>query len=307
MMLGGGGVRGASWIMGALYGLATETGWDPASADLVVGTSAGAVVGALTLAGAKPWEALAPDRQNFLRALLNGASFHPQPTLRSLWSGSPPLLRRALLAGPSPVAAAMPEGFVSTEPIVRLVRDWAPLGWPAGQRLWIVATEFATGDRVAFGRAVRRSPSSGTRRRLRAPSRPVRIGGRRYVDGGVYTGANLDIVAGEPLDLVICVNPLSSRPGTALGIYWPVRTLLHQQVVPQMRAVEEAGARLVVLEPDGWSINLIGLNPMSSRRVDEVGVAAAIEVQSYLQRPSVRLKLAGLRPPQQPPAAMSAP
>jgi hypothetical protein len=78
-------------------------------------------------------------------------------------------------------------------------------------------------------------------------------------------------------------------------VYWPVRTLLHQQLVPQMRAVERAGARLVVLEPDGRSIDLIGLNPMSRRRVEEVGVAAAVEVQRYLRQPSVRPKLAGLR------------
>jgi NTE family protein len=44
--------------MGALHGLAAETGWDPATADLLVGRSAGAVVGALTLAGARPWDAL---------------------------------------------------------------------------------------------------------------------------------------------------------------------------------------------------------------------------------------------------------
>ena len=71
LVLGGGGVRGASWLTGALHGLATETGRDPAAADLLVGTSAGAVVAALTMAG------------------------------------------------------ALPEGFVSTEPIVRQLPAWA--------------------------------------------------------------------------------------------------------------------------------------------------------------------------------------
>jgi NTE family protein len=315
LVLGGGGVRGASWLMGALHGLAMETGWDPTAADLIVGTSAGAVVAALTLAGARPWEALAPDREDFLRALLDGAAFRPEPTLRSLWPGSPPLVGRALRAGPSHamrvVAGVLPQGFMSTGPITRLVRDRAPGGWPAGGRLWIVAIDYATGERVAFGRAG--SPEAELAAAVAASCaipgfyRPVVIGRRRYVDGGVHTGANLDLVAGEPLDLVICLNPLSSRPGAAPGVYWPVRTLLHQQLVPQMRAVEGAGARLVVLEPDGLSIDLIGLNPMSRRRVEEVGVAAAAEVQRYLQQPSVRAKLAGLGPARQPPAAMSAP
>ncbi|HXM58120.1 MAG TPA: patatin-like phospholipase family protein [Candidatus Dormibacteraeota bacterium] len=302
LVLGGGGVRGASWMMGALHGLAAETGWDPGTADVVVGTSAGAVVAALTLAGARPWEALAPEREEFLRALLDGAAFDPRPTVRSLWPGSPPLVATALRRGPSyamhVVAGVLPEGLFSTEPIARLIRDRAPLGWPAGQRLWIVATDYTSGERVAFGRPA--APDAELPAAVAASCaipafyRPVRIGGRRYVDGGVHTGANLDLVAGEQLDLVICLNPLSSRPGTASGVYWPVRTLLHQQLRPQMRAVERGGAQLVVLEPDGRSIDLIGLNPMSRHRVEEVGVAAALEVQEYVQHPSVSRKLAGL-------------
>jgi NTE family protein len=125
--------------------------------------------------------------------------------------------------------------------------------------------------------------------------RPVHVAGRRYVAGGVHSGANLDLAAGQALDLVICLNPLSSRPGTASGAAWPVRTLLHHQLAAQMRAVERSGARLVVLEPDGRSIDLIGLNPMSRRGVEEVGVAAAVEVTEYLRRPEVVAKLAGLR------------
>ena len=307
-------MRGASWMMGALRGLAAGTGWDPGAADLLVGTSAGAVVGVLTMAGVRPWDALAPDGEDLLRALLEAATFHPEPTLRSLWPGSPTLVRRALRAGPAHamkvVAGALPEGFVSTEPIVRLVRGRAPVGWPVEGRLWVVATDYTTGERVVFGhpRAPYAELAAAVAASCAIPGfyRPARIGGRRYVDGGVQTGANLDLVAGEPLDLVICLNPLSSRPGAALGVYWPVRALLHQQLVPQMRAVERAGTRLVVLEPDGRSIDLIGLNPMSRRRVEEVGVVAAVEVEAYLRQPSVRAKLAGLSPPEQPPAAMGA-
>jgi NTE family protein len=195
------------------------------------------------------------------------------------------------------VAGALPEGSVSTDPIARLVRE-RTAGWPTGDRLWIVATDFETGDRVAFGRpgSTAADLASAVAASCAIPGfyRPVRVGGRRYVDGGVHTGANLDLVAGEGLDIVICLNPLSSRPGSAPGLYWPVRTLLHQQLVPQMRAVERSGAQLVVLEPEGRSIALIGLNPMSRRRVEEVGVAAAVEVGAYLRRPPVWARLEAL-------------
>jgi len=300
LVLGGGGVRGASWIMGALHGIVAETGWDPATADLLVGTSAGAVVAALTAAGARPWDVLAPEREDLLRALMVAATFRPEPTLRGLWFGSPALVARALRAGPAHamklVAGVLPEGWVSTEPIAHLIRERA-VGWPSSGRLWVVATDYESGERVVFGRAGSPEPDLpvAVAASCAIPGfyRPVRIAGRRYVDGGVHTGANLDLVAGEALDLVFCLNPLSSRPGAARGVHWPVRALLHQQLAPQARAVEESGARLIVLEPDGPSVGHIGLNPMSRRRIEEVGLAASAEVQAYLRRPSITARLAG--------------
>jgi predicted acylesterase/phospholipase RssA len=44
--------------------------------------------------------------------------------------------------------------------------------------------------------------------------RPERIRDRRYVDGGLYLCSNLDLLAERQLDLVICLNPMSS-PGVA--------------------------------------------------------------------------------------------
>ena len=39
---------------------------------------------------------------------------------------------------------------------------------------------------------------------------PVTIAGRRYVDGGMYSTSNLDILRDAHMDLVICLNPTSS-------------------------------------------------------------------------------------------------
>ena len=54
-MLGAGGVIGGAWLTGGLHALAQETGWDPASADYIVGTSAGSMIGALCASGVPPW------------------------------------------------------------------------------------------------------------------------------------------------------------------------------------------------------------------------------------------------------------
>jgi NTE family protein len=55
LVLGAGGVLGGAWLTGGLDALAIETGWDPASADRVVGTSAGSMIGALCASGVPPW------------------------------------------------------------------------------------------------------------------------------------------------------------------------------------------------------------------------------------------------------------
>src|SRR4051794_6270745 len=51
MVPGAGGVVGASWLIGALEALESETGWRAADAEHIVGTSAGSVIGTLVASG----------------------------------------------------------------------------------------------------------------------------------------------------------------------------------------------------------------------------------------------------------------
>jgi NTE family protein len=55
LVLGAGGVLGGAWLTGGLHALAQATGWDPATADYIVGTSAGSMIGSLLAAGVPPW------------------------------------------------------------------------------------------------------------------------------------------------------------------------------------------------------------------------------------------------------------
>ena len=89
-----------------------------------------------------------------------------------------------------------------------------PSGWSPHPNLWIVACDYATGRRVAFGRAD--SPDAELADAVAASCaipgfyHPVKIAGRRYVDGGIYSDVQPRPPPRRDLDLVICLNPTSS-------------------------------------------------------------------------------------------------
>src|ERR671934_332267 len=62
LVLGAGGIQGGAWLTGGLDALAEQTGWDPAEADYLVGTSAGSLMGALCASGVPPWFMVAHSR-----------------------------------------------------------------------------------------------------------------------------------------------------------------------------------------------------------------------------------------------------
>src|SRR5215208_352157 len=78
LVLGAGGVLGGAWLTGGLYALARETGWDPMSADTVVGTSAGSMIGSL-VAGWLPRGVIStePLKDTIRRVVDEGWSDHP--------------------------------------------------------------------------------------------------------------------------------------------------------------------------------------------------------------------------------------
>jgi predicted acylesterase/phospholipase RssA len=59
LVLGAGGVLGGAELTGAPHAIATETGGDPRSSEHIVGTSPGAMIGALLACGVPPWHTVA--------------------------------------------------------------------------------------------------------------------------------------------------------------------------------------------------------------------------------------------------------
>jgi NTE family protein len=271
LVLGAGGVLGGAWLVGALRALATECEWDPASANHFVGTSVGALVAALLASGISP----SSD-------LLHAATFHLLSPLRPL-PGSLALARAGLTGSTArpllaTAAGLLPRGVVSTAPIKEVVRRRAGERWPTRRKLWIVACDYRTGRRTVFGRAdgERVGLPSAVAASCAIPGfyQPERIGLHEYVDGGLWSTSNLDLLAGQRLDLVICLNPMSAewppRHRPAGTMFAHAQRAEHQRALHEVSLLEQTGTPVVLIEPTPADLALMGRNLMRRRHSEEV-------------------------------------
>jgi NTE family protein len=312
LVLGAGGVQGGAWLTGGLDALAAETGWDPAGAEVVVGTSAGSMLAALLCAGVPPWFMVAhssgeafggvTDARGRPAAEANrsgGAVYKLDPGWPPIGPGSWNLALRTL-ANPrrySPatvVGGWLPRGFLSTEPLRDQVRRVVPSGWVRGGALWVVACDYATGRRVAFGRAD--APPADLADAVAASCaipgfyRPVEIGGRLYVDGGMRSASNLDLLRDEALDLVICLNPTSSLHLVRAidpREWGPLvfRRESGRRLGSEARRLRERGVPVVLVQPTGDDLNTMSRNLMSTRNRNRVISVARRTVAKQLRAP----------------------
>jgi NTE family protein len=299
LVLGAGGVLGAAWLAGALHAIASESGWDPGSADHVVGTSAGSIVGALLACGVPPWVMVAHSGGEALDGLMDvdGASLRLHRGLPAVGPGSWRLalgsLARPYRHSPaSLIAGVLPDGLVSTEPIRETICGACPHGWAPHPRFWAIATDYASGDRVAFGApgAPRAELAAAVAASCAIPGfyRSVAIGGRRYVDGGVNSTSNLDVLAGAGLDLVICLNPTSSLHAAAprtVGerIAFSLRQGSGRRLGAETARVRGAGSEVVLIQPTVHDLDAMGTNLMNRGRRGAVVETAVRTVTEHLR------------------------
>jgi NTE family protein len=318
LVLGGGGLVGGAWTIGALQAIATETRWDPGSADYVIGTSAGAMIGALVASAVPPWLLVEYGKGANLEGLTGldepaasrfGGSFRlhwsfPRPVL-----GSPGLAMRSLREpwkyGPAGIVAWLPHGVISTAPLKEVVRRVIPQGWVAHRNLWMVAVDYENGARVAFGRPG--SPHAELADAVAASCAipgfyyPVSIHGRSYIDGGLYSPSNLDLLMDTDAELIVCLNPLSSRYRSGLlGPTGPLAALMRGDsrgtIDRETLALKRAGKRVLLLEPHADDLRVMGYNYMSRRGLDRVVECAIRTTTSSLTGTELGRRLSALPP-----------
>jgi NTE family protein len=191
----------------------------------------------------------------------------------------------------------------STNPLKQQIRRVVPENWSPHPNLWIIGCDYATGERVAFGRedAPPAELADAVAASCAIPGfyHPVTIAGRRYVDGGIYSTSNLDTLLDVELDLAICLNPTSTlHPIRALNPReWPnlwMRRGSGRRLGSEAKRLRAAGTEVVLLQPTGDDLAVMGPNLMSNKRRNEVIAVATRTVAEQLRAPEVRELLADL-------------
>ena len=272
LVLGGGGPVGIAWESGLIAGFA-EKGIDLSSADYMIGTSAGSVVGAQLALGASAASLVAPMLASSApgNAATASAESRPQtmPTpdlstlitkMQELVSGRrPPEQARAEIGAWALTAPTMMSEEVWVANFARMVPERK---WP-NRKYECTAIDTADGSFQVWnkdsGVEIERAVASSCAVPGIFP--PVTIRGRRYMDGGMRSPTNADLAKGYDTVVVIAVtagprnNDMARRFGEILD--------------NEVKILRDSGARVELIIPDEKSLEAFGLNLMdSSRRMD---------------------------------------
>jgi NTE family protein len=245
LVLGGGGITGIAWELGILKGLA-DAGVDLTEADLVVGTSAGSVVGAQVTSGTPIQDLYAEQLEPADQEI--GADLGRFTLLRLVPAMLLPGSQRTKLRriGKLSMRAHPPGGRERIE----VIRSRIGIAdWPE-RDLKVTAVEAESGEFVAFDRSsgvdLLHAVASSCAVPLVWPA--VTIDGRHYVDGGMRSTANVDLATGY--DTVVVIAPLPQSFSKAMSIRSQLEATgaAHTAVVtPDQQALVDIGKN--VLDP----------------------------------------------------------
>jgi len=268
-VLSGGGPLAVAWECGLVAGLA-RGGLAPASVDFILGTSAGAIVGAQLAAGCDP-EAMAraimAESDGVLpRGAMTAYSSAAALKLPELFASALDGEAGRVEVGAYALSAATTEAGTMESEAAYVERVAVTIGiadWPE-RDIGLVAVDVADGKTVILRRDCGATIAAAVAASCSLPglSPPVSIGGRRYMDGGMRSTVNADLACGFDSILVLCFHPAG-----------PVSERIAARVAAQSEVLVASGARVHVITPDAASLAAIGPRTMDVMR--RPGVARA--------------------------------
>ncbi|MEV6349099.1 patatin-like phospholipase family protein [Actinoplanes sp. NPDC051851] len=248
LVLGGGGITGIAWHLGLLCGL-RRAGVDLGTADVIVGTSAGSVVGTLVAAGTDLEKAVALQEEEppaGRSGRSTGGNAQWMAALSVLVDPAVPAQQGRAQVGAMALAAPNQDedAYLARMRPLLPVRDWPE------RDLRLVVVDTADGRDVVLdrrsGAPLLRAVSASCAVPGLMP--PVTIDGRRYMDGGIRLGAGADLATGA--DRLVVIAPLA---------------VLSRDRIADEIAATGAGKTLLV-EPDEATLEIFGTNFMDPTR-----------------------------------------
>ena len=288
LVLGAGGTLGEAWLRGVLGGIEAGARLDFRACEYLLGTSAGSIVAAALAAGKRPEAGEKLSREWAHAAALPEPGDEADLPARGNPLGA--VGRGAARFGRAVATPFVPLALATTAPAGRLARAAvlrrAPrpertlgdlgayidaLGLRFDGRLRIFAVDRSSGKRVTFGApdAPRATVAEAVLASCAVPwiFAPVEIGGREYVDGGVWSPTNLDAVPAGRGSRVLCLVPTA---GAAMA---SLRTVSAAAAGYEGMALKARGAELQTVVPDEASLDAIGPNLMDPSRRARVAAA----------------------------------
>jgi NTE family protein len=303
LVLGVGGILGEAWMTGVLAGITSQTDVDFRECESIIGTSAGSIVGAHLAAGEAP---RLPADADLDMPAPEGAPA-PEPSGPPL----PRIAQRAAGLGMAIGAPLAPFALAATAPGGALARAALLARSPSGRfdldglgeridglgvrfdgQLRVVAVDRASGRRVVFGEPA--SPDATVGQSVEASCavpgifRPITIGPRTYVDGGVWSPTNLDLVPNPSGSLVLCLTP-TGGVGAVRSLTFPWRAISRSATTVELAVLKRRGAEVRVIAPDRGSARAMGEDLMNPRRSDRALTAGYRQGQELSDEALTRL------------------
>jgi NTE family protein len=249
LVLGGGGITGIAWEIGVLAGLA-EAGVDLGTADLVVGTSAGSVVGAALRSGTPVEDLFAaqleePEAAPVARLTRGTLARYGLAMVLARRDDAAFRRRIGRLARTAADAGRTPSTDERRAAIAAAVGTGE---WPEG-RLVVTAVDADSGEFTTFTRSsgVELVAAVGASCAVPGVYPPVTIGGRRYMDGGMRSPANADLASA--CDRIVVIAPLPRGAGPMTSVDAQVTGLVSRVAVVSPDAASRAAIGKNVLDP----------------------------------------------------------
>lgn len=301
LVLGGGGAIGAAYHAGALAALEQDLGWDARDASVVVGTSAGSIVGSLVRLGVPPIDlaavtvgAAAREISATLAVRLLDRPVFPPMTLRhfvrvprvptpSMVLG---LARRAMTSrslSPAALSMLLGEGHEELLPHLDFLDELAGPEWTAAP-LRICAVRRHDWHRRVFDPVVAGAPlSSLVAASCAVPGyfAGVRIDGDVYIDGGVVSATNADVLRRHDIDLAVVVSPMTGR-GRRLSALGLVRRQCRAALDRELAVLRRRGIPSVVIEPGADVLEHMSLDFMNDAELSAIVRAAFFDTGTQI-------------------------